>query len=474
MSILKNKNFKYGSIFTILSLVVIGIMVAVNLLAEIDKFDVEWDLTPNKMYSIGEQTDKILNELKQDVKITFLADKQELMEIEGAGEMITEFLDKYEEYPKVTVEYVDPDKHPEIISKLDKDNLLGLQVDNIVVSSGSKSKKVVAQELFTSDQQTGTPFFTAEQSITGAVKYVTNEKTPVIYFLEGHGERALDSEYTGMKQILENGNYSVKTINLAVVEKVPEDAEIVVIAGPKSDLSSAEADRLTNYFKKNGNAIFMFDPTSGDKKFNNFEAILNEYNIGLNYDRVKENDDQRHYPNDPYTFLPFVEANEITGEDTSEFYMVLNSSRSINLLSNEKEPLTVYPLLKTSDKATGESYGVTNGETTMGPLYVGAAAEYNSAYKSKIVVYGNAYSLTDEVLNNPSEGSQNTMQLFLASFSWMRNTANDLVITPKTTVYDTVNLTSNSAKMVILVTVLVVPLLIIIIGVFVWLRRRRL
>ena len=343
-----SKNFKYGGLFLITSLIVIGITILVNFIAEIDKFDIKWDLTPNKMYSIGDQTKKILEGLEKDVRIVFLADREELEEIQGAGELITSFLDNYDKYPKVTVEYIDPDKNPSIIREVDKENLLGLVTDNIVVVSGNKAKKVVASEMFYADQNSGTPFFAAEQSITGAIKFVTSDKTPVIYFLEGHGERPLETEYQGLKQILENGNYAVKTLNLAVEAKVPDDAEIVMVTGPKTDLSPEEADRLTTYFKNNGNAIFLFDPVNSDKRFDNFDSVINEYNITLNYDKVKEVDEGRHFPNDNYTFLPAVETTDITGgEDLSSYFMVLKDVRSLRLLKQCKEPLTVTPMLTT-------------------------------------------------------------------------------------------------------------------------------
>lgn len=470
-----NKGLKYGSLFFIYGVVVIAIMIAVNLLAEIDKFDVKWDLTPNKMYSIGDQTKKLLSELNQDVTITFLADKDDLKSIKGAGDMLVEFLDKYDKYPKITVQYIDPDKHPNIIKELDKEDLLKLQTDNIVVKSGNKAKKVVANEIFYADEQSQTNAFAAEQSITGAIKYVTTEKTPVIYFVEGHGERALTSEYSGLKQILENGNYIVNTLNLSVEAKVPEDAEMVVFTGPKTDLSKAEADRITEYFKKNGNAIFLFDPVNSDKKFDNFESVLNAYNISLNYDRVKEGDPQRHYANDPYTFLPAVLSSPVTGEDdVSQLFLVLSEARSINILGNQKEQLNVAPILETTENAVGESYGIANGENTMGPLCIGAIAEYNGSYKSKVVVYGNAYCMTDEGFSKLAPNSEGTMRYFLASLSWMRDTTNDLIIPPKSIVFDTVNLTSRKADVIYYLSVFGIPLLIIAVGLAVWLRRRRL
>jgi len=249
---------------------------------------------------------------------------------------------------------------------------------------------------------------------------------------------------------------------------------MLIFAAPKRDLSKAEAERLLDYLKSDGNAIFLFEPVFSDKRFDNFENVLNEYNISINYDRIQENDPSRHYPDDPYTFLPTVQTSEITGgEDLSDFYVLFNDSRSFSILNNYKEPLRVFPLLTSSEKAIGESYGM-DEEDSMGPHFMGLAAEYNSAYKSKVLVYGNAYVFTDDGFSQFAPLSENTMKFFLASIAWMRDTTNDLVIAPKTNMYDIMNLSSRNTKLVILVTVLVVPLLIIIIGVIVWLRRKRL
>jgi len=473
-NIFNSKNFKYGSLFLFLGLLVIALTIVVNIIFEM-AFQKDWDLTPNKMYSIGEQTEKLIEGLDKNVEIIFLSDRQELEDIQGAGELITEFLDKYDEFPKVTVKYIDPDKNPSIIRELDKEDLMGLEMDNIVVRSGNKAKKVVAGELFYADPNTRTNFFAAEQSITGAIKYVTRDKTPVVYFVEGHNERALESEYTGLKQILENGNYLVRNLNIAVEAKIPEDAELIIFTAPKTDLSKVEAERVMEYFKNDGNAIFLFEPVNDDNRFDNFENVLNEYNISLNNDRIKEQDSSRHYPDDPYTFMPTVETSEITaGEDLSQFFVLLNDSRSFRILNNKKEPLTVFPLMITSDQAISESYGTDEVETRMGPHFISIAAEYDSAYNSKIAVYGNAYAFTDAGFNELAPLSQNTMSFFLANLAWMHDTTNDLVIAPKTNVYDVVNLTSKNAKLVIVITVFVIPLLIILVGIIVWLRRKRL
>jgi hypothetical protein len=57
-NIFKNKNLKYGSLFSFLSILVVVIGVLVNILAESDLLNIEWDLTANKMYSVSDQTKK--------------------------------------------------------------------------------------------------------------------------------------------------------------------------------------------------------------------------------------------------------------------------------------------------------------------------------------------------------------------------------------------------------------------------------
>lgn len=467
-----NKNFRYGGLFSTLAILVILMTAFINVIAE--KFNVEWDLTANKMYSIDVKTEEILNGLTKDVDIVFLGEQNTLENYSDAGKTLVKVLAQYDEFSHVTVKYIDPDTNPDIINELDKDGLLGLQLENLVISCEGKSKKILPQQMFYNDETTGLPTIAIEQNITGAIKYVVTDNNPKIYFSLGHGERELTDEYAGLKQIFESNNYVVDSLNLAVVDKVPDDAEILVFARPQLDLSKEEADRVFEYCKNDGNCIFLLDPVNSNKEFENFEYVLNEFNISINYDRVKENDPTRYYANNNYTFLPFPEISETTGEeDLSEFYMPFTETRSFTILSNQKDPLNVMPLLGSSDSSVGESYGV-DGEDSMGPCLVGVAAEYNSAYKSKILVYGNSYILTDEGFNSLSPYSENTLQYFLAHIAWMSDAANDFVVSPKTNVFDIINVTSNTAIILVTVTVVVVPMLIIAIGLIIWLRRRRL
>lgn len=476
--LLKSRNLKYGTNAVVLIAAVAAIAVIVNLL--VGMTDIKWDLTPNKLYSIGDTTKDILKSLNKDVTIYGLFDDGKI----GGGDEykeVTELLSQYEKYPRIKVEYVDPDKNPGIIKELDPDNVKELRKNDFVVKSGNKIKKLEYYDLFTTEfnQQTFSQYktgSTAEQGFTGAIKYVTSDKTPTIYFTEGHEENKVDNDYRKVKEILERNNYDVKTLNLLASEKVPEDAEILVVASPKKDLSFDESDKIKEYFKNGGRAIFLFDSLESNPSFAEFEKLLADYNVSLNYDRVKENDSKRHVPNRNFDIVPDLQSNSINSNlDPGNFVMIMPKSRSINILKNQKEYVTVTSLMKTSSKAEGEQIDKSMGANNIGPLDLAVAVEYKGGAKPvKVLVMGNGSFMSDNAIEQYQQYSINGLYFFLNSLSWMQDKKDEVLIAPKT--YDTPRLSINAlqANIMGLVVVILLPLIILASGAFVYLRRRHL
>jgi len=133
------KNVKYSTLFLIMAVLVIGITIFINVLAA--TVDIKWDMTTNKLYSIGEQTETILNNLQKEVEIIMLSDKEEIR-TEQAGFILVEFLENYNKFDKVNVSFIDPDRNPNIVTKLDESGVLTLNAHDIIIKCGSKSKKI--------------------------------------------------------------------------------------------------------------------------------------------------------------------------------------------------------------------------------------------------------------------------------------------------------------------------------------------
>ncbi|NSW90026.1 MAG: Gldg family protein [Firmicutes bacterium] len=473
--IIKSRTFKYGTNSIILIAAVVAIAIVLNVL--VDMAQVKWDLTPNKLYSIGDTTKKILKELDKDVIIYGLFDESRISSSSQDKEFV-DLLEQYAKYPHVTVKYVDPDKNPGILKEIDPDNILkDVSKSVFVVKSGKKLKSLSYYDLFSTyfDQSTFQTRITgsiAEQGFTGAIKYVTSEITPTIYFTTGHDEKDIDSNFSSLRDQLVNNNFDIKPINLVIEEKVPEDAEILVVASPKKDLTISEKDKIKEYLKNGGKAIFMFDYLELDPQFPQFENILMDYNLGLNYDKVKENDERRHWPQNPYVVLMNVSSNKVMSQS---FNILLGNSRSINILKNVKEYIDVIPLAKTSSLAVGEQVDKTRGNDITGPLDVAVAVEHTGWQKpSKIAVIGNSSFLEDSAADTLGPYFSNSLVFFLEIVGWMREAKDDVIIAPKSYTSQYINITAEQANYMGIIVVVVLPLIILGLGTFVYLRRRHL
>ena len=104
--LLQARQTKYAAYATMYLLVFVAILVIVNILA--DRYNKSFDSTSNKRYSLSEQTGKIVKALKQPATITYYDQSTRFGQAKDQ-------LDQYASLsPKVHVEYVDPDKKPEL------------------------------------------------------------------------------------------------------------------------------------------------------------------------------------------------------------------------------------------------------------------------------------------------------------------------------------------------------------------------
>lgn len=475
--VLSSNSFKYGTNSFIMIAVVIAIAVFVNLL--VGMADLKWDLTENKLYSIGDTTKDILQGLKKDVSIIGLFDEDKAKNDSELNEVM-ELLANYSKYPHIKVEYVDPDKKPDFIRNLDPDNVKNVSGSDFVIISGEKIKVLQMEELFDTqfDQQTFSQYkvgTNAEQRFTGAVKYVTSDRTPTIYFTEGHEEKNIDSEFNMVREVLQNNNYEVKTKNLLTEAKVPDDAEMLLIASPKKDLSSDEKDRINEYLENGGKAVMLFDYLNINGTFAQFDEVLANYNLSLNYDRVREDKgNNRHLPPDKvYDILPELQYNEINASLGEGFTMLMSGTRSLNILKNQKEDITVTPLLKSSSKSTGEQVDKSKGKDVTGELDVAVAAERKLGQNSsKILVVGNSFFLTDSTMQ---QFGLNGFYFLANTMNWMLERKDDVVIAPKSYAPPRMDkLDALSANITALFVVVVLPLMIFGTGIIIWRRRRHL
>lgn len=465
-----SKGFKYGAAALLTAVIVIVIAIVVNLI--VIKLDLQWDLTTNKIFSLNKTSIDFVKKLNKEVTIYGLYDNTKA-EVGDQNAILNELLKQYKNASdKIIVKYVDPDKDPAIISQLDPQKTKQISKGDLLVTSGKKLDVIPAASI-TYSQQTQYGQDTSllvENYITTAIKRVSNEKSPTVYYTTGHNEGELANEFNQIRVAVESGGYYTKPLNLQSEPKVPEDCELIFVMAPKRDLATDEAKKIQDYLDRGGKIFFAFDPVIPNQNMPIFDKVLGEYNLSLNYDKVKEGDESRHKSGEPNNLLVPLESNAIFGEiPAGQFALNMPNSRSVNILRTKKEALEIISLGKTSEKAVGMQIDQAKGKDINGPLDLAVAAEYTGgAQDSRILVWGSASMFKDGLI------SEVNYQILGISLGWLIQNKDDMGIPPKSLNYEMINISETNANITAIILIGAVPLLIFGLGTFVWLRRRHL
>ena len=477
----KDKKFKYGGYATLMVAIVVALMLGVNLL--VDQVQFKADLTREKLYSLSDQTENMLEKLEQDVEIF------PLYEIGGGNSIVREILSKYERFSKrLKIEYIDPYRTPGFAQRYEKDGEIPGK-DYIVVASGDRSTSISPFSLvnYASTGNPDDPYETqaqslkVEQMITGAILNVTLDRNPVIYELQGHDEGVFPYEH---QQQLEKENYDVKDLNLMTVEKVPEDADILLVLAPKIDLTDREVEILREFlFERRGSALFIYNIfESGQRELPNFDSLLKSYGIAVDPVLIYERDPNLHFPQIPIALFPELSTHDITYTmRTNDMYLFMPYAQPIIELETKKRTIEIEGLLTTSESAWGKvDLESDSEEQTLkdknGPFNLAVAILDKGERQeedSRAVVIGNAFFLYPDRVGLPFSGPGNT-NLLPNSMNWLLGKEELISIRPKSLLTLPLRMTQFQFYLFAGLTVVLIPLLILGSGLFIWLKRRHL
>jgi len=453
---LKARQTKYTAYAAVYIIVIAAVLVAANWLA--NRYNKSVDATANKRFSLSDQTEKVVKNLKQDVKITYF---------DRAGEFdrARDLLGRYSNLSsRLTVDYIDPLKKPSLARAAGVRTL-----GTIFVSAGDKREE--AKSL-------------TEEEVTGALIRALKSGPRMAYFVTGSGEKSISDTnpdgFSTMKEVLEKNNYTTREVSLMEKPEVPKDCTILVIAGPTKDYIQPEVDAIKKYVDNGGRALIMLDPPLAFGK-------------------------QQPPANDALAKL--VAGWGITVEknlalDTSGVGQIFGLGPEVPLVTNyESHPIvremkgtaTVFPLARTLEtKSTGAASVEKLFETSdnsyatkslgsneiridpktdqKGPLALAAAGEIKSGSQTgRIVVTGSSMWASNNFLGSRSIGNRD---LFLNMMNWLSSDEDLISIRPKDPEDRRLSLTQAQMGRVFYSSIIGLPLLVILGGGIVWWRRR--
>jgi len=467
--VFSRRQARYGTLAATSVLVVLGILIAINYIGA--KQNKRWDVTANKQFSLADQSKNVLAKLDAPLQVMVFAQEPEF----------PRYQDKMKEYEyaskKIATEYIDPDKKPTIA----KQNQIQ-QYGTIVFNYKGRTERVTTD---------------SEQDITtGIIKVVTGQQKK-IYFTQGHGEKDNGSAerdgYNAIAAALGRENYTVDKVVIAQQGAVPEDAAVVIVAGPRTDFFPPEIEALKTYLGKSGKLLLELDPPDkpDSAPLTNLIALAHDWGMDVGTDVVVDVSGMGRLIGTDAS-IP-VAANYPSHPITQRFNFITAYplARSVTPVSGGVNGHTAQTFIETSPRSWAETdiKGlVASGQVALdeskgdkkGPVSIAAAvsaavtapdakaADANAPKpETRVIVIGDS-----DFAANSGLGIQGNRDLFMNIVGWLSQQENLISIRPKEADDRRITLTATQQSNIIWLSLLIIPACIFGTGVYTWWRRR--
>ena len=453
---------KYGSVSALMLAMVLVALIVLNagIYALEKKKGWRIDLSFNGITSRSAETAKVLEQLEDPVQIWALFRKGD----EDAP--LLELLDRYAASSYlVSWKQVDPALNPALLNRFTTDSAAPAGNDLIVYCEKTDRFRILGPDDYVNvgmDMETGEYTYTGwtyEQSITGAIAYVTKERIPRAVILQGHGE--MDSDKLQYFQgLLEANQYEVAFEDITAGTFSPDPEDLLIFFSPVRDLTETELAKLTEFAAKGGSFLFTCDYTDPAERMPNYTALLRSYGFlpleGIVVADEKEED--TYYNGNLVWLLPEMCSTDLTIDliTAGANHMLLLGARAFGEPEESDRNLTVAAVLRSGETsyrkvldAAAMNIDKTDGdEEGAFPLALEARRITTDGYVSRAFIIGCSAALADQQLYAMTDSQQVVIRVmeFL-----LKADASDLQIAPKEAVRPALGTGSTSLGSVLLV-----------------------
>jgi ABC-type uncharacterized transport system involved in gliding motility auxiliary subunit len=455
---------RYGSNALVMFIAFFGILVVVNYLIfeNAQDWGLRWDLTEDQERTLAPETIATLESLESPVVVYgyfTLGNPSE----QRAKELLEDFT--FHAGDNLVYEFIDPNENPVRAQEA------GITADATVQ--------------FTHEGESVLVTAISETEFTNAILSVLNPGDKSVYFITGHGEYSVDSSgdqsLSTLRRELEGKNYVVASLNLLVDPVIPEDAIVLVIAGPLQPLTDPEVALITEFVNGGGALVVASEPpfltdfgTSPDPVA---EYLAGVWGIGLGTDLVVDLQAVQIFNS------AFIAISASYGEQPittdllqRQLATIFPLARSVVIENAELENITQTALVTTSPDSWAETNfeSINDGTAALdeddlaGPVNVAVAAE-NAATGTRIVVFGDVDFMADSAYGQFGNGD-----LILNTIDWAAAQEDLITLTPRdVTQRFIIPPQGNTVRLIAFGTVILLPGLVLLTGIVVWVLRRR-
>jgi ABC-type uncharacterized transport system involved in gliding motility auxiliary subunit len=450
---------KYGSSSLISTLLVLVILGMGAFLA--NRYPKRFDWSEQRVHSLSDQTVKVLSALDQDLEALALFRRMEWEPVRGQ-------LDRYayaSERFKI-IEIADPNEKPDLLERYGiAPEQLGQGIVHLVY--GGESVNVEQP---------------SEETLTNAIVKLTRRGDKVVYFLEGHGENPIDGAsgaaeegYQQAAEALRNENYKIEKLLLAAKSDVPEDADVVVIAGATRLMLDEELDALDRYMKRGGAVLALIDP----RVRTDLVTTLAKWGVELGDDIVVDRElavfgrattpfASQYAPDHPitqnlreYTMFHLVRSVKPSAEAEDRFSEIVLTGRD----SWAERDL---------EQFDAEGIAEFNGEDLIGPVPIAVAGtvtlegEGDVPQEARLAVFGDSDFASNQIL-----GRYQNRDLFVNTVNWLIGDVEAISVRPNRPRASSFQMSASQKRVVQILALFAIPEVLAVVGIYIWWTRRQ-
>ena len=504
-----HKKLKHATMSTILTCVFLAVLVLVNVVTTMlfERYPITIDLTADKIYSVSEDSEEYVKNVDTDVLVTIFNTQDNFENYNDYTKQAFEVLKRYCKLnPKISYRFVDIDSNPEIVSEYTDSvstNEIIFETNTEVDGETIKRTRSLGLVDLLSFNDEITQYFSnygmsietgiqqmggidtflyyygsyveasnAEQAFTSALMTVTDPNPVYVTFLTGRSEL---TELSYFQTLLTANGYNVNTIDITA-EEIPENTDVIVIPSPKTDYLEAEITKISNFLNNDGNLgknlIYCANVQQEDTP--NLNEFLAEYGLEIGEGAIGEADSNYYYANQFETLITDLSDSFTQDVETESPKLLSGYSKPVNTLFDEQGMIVTEKYAKSSESAftidtqTGDVIG--SGKQCY--FAVGSKAKFEddgSTIYSNVLALGTSNLLEDTVL---SYTQYQNREYFLSVLNGITHKTDGVTITPKVIKGNVFDINDKQKTILKWTFCLIVPVIILVAGTVVWLRRK--
>jgi hypothetical protein len=430
------------------AIVVVAIIAMANYLSFRHYKRLDW--SQNQKFALSEQTKALLSSLTKPVQaIVFFAGEGEAEA--NCRQLLREY--EFASKGKITVEEVSPFQNLTRARELATKYKFGANENIVILDYEGKHKFINSSEMADFEQmdqmaqmmgrRPQMTAFKGEQLLTNALLELIEAKQNKVYLLTGHGEYDFNAAQNKVfKEQLVRQNIKVESLLLANAEKVPDDANALVINGPRFDYSERDLKLLSDYWDKKGRIFVAIGPTGKKPGLDGWFAARGVQPMGDTVVRVVNLGGMTGL----MELVGIISPRSPITKTLGDVQLVLigpTQSLKLDRAGSAAEQLTLTGLMTAAEGFWGETeYTADRNSVPLfdpkkdnaAPLTLAASVEKGASRDpnvkletARMVIFGNGDFLSVEGLQAGPEG----LDLATNAFNWLLNRDNLIAIAPK-------------------------------------------